>query len=72
MSETLSLSGRLVGTGQMSMIEVRRGRVASLEPVSSAPEHWIAPGFSDIQVNGYAGFDVNAAEPPHEEIESLA
>ena len=29
---------------------------------------WIAPGFIDLQVNGFAGVDYNAPDVPHEEI----
>lgn len=72
MSGALALSGRLVGTGQGIRAEVRSGRVASIEPVASAPERWIAPGFVDIQVNGYSGWDVNAADPSPGTIEGLA
>ena len=32
------------------------------------PAGWIAPGWVDIQVNGFAGVDYNAPQTPHEEI----
>lgn len=72
MTKDLTISGRLVGTGQMADLELRRGRVASVQLVGRGPACWVAPGFIDIQVNGYSGFDVNAADPTPQQIEGLA
>ncbi len=35
---------------------------------AGAPEYFIAPGWVDIQVNGFAGVDYNAPAAPHDEI----
>ncbi len=72
MSKTLVISGRLVGTGQWAKVELRRGRVACVQLVQRGPARWVAPGFIDIQVNGYSGFDVNAPDPSPEKIQGLA
>lgn len=42
----------------------------SIESVGSAPEAsgYIAPGWIDLQVNGFAGVDYNSPAAPHEEI----
>lgn len=42
----------------------------SIESVGSAPEAsgYIAPGWIDLQVNGFAGVDYNSPTAPHEEI----
>ena len=37
-----------------------------VEPVSGLP--YLAAGFIDLQVNGFAGVDYNSPETPHEEI----
>ena len=41
--------------------------IASVRPAPQAAG-WIAPGWVDIQVNGFAGVDYNAPNTPHEEI----
>lgn len=43
-------------------------RIASVEPAREQPVNWIAPGWVDIQVNGFAGVDYNSPTTPHEEI----
>jgi N-acetylglucosamine-6-phosphate deacetylase len=52
-------------------IEVSFDRVISIvdhliQPLNEAP--WIAPGFIDLQVNGFAGVDYNSPESTHEQI----
>ena len=39
-----------------------------MRPASQAPANWIAPGWVDIQVNGFAGVDYNSPNTSHEEI----
>src|SRR5512135_3623178 len=42
-----------------------------VDPIEGLP--YLAPGWIDLQVNGYAGVDYNEPETPHHEIErSLA
>lgn len=41
--------------------------IVSVRPAQQ-PAGWIAPGWVDIQVNGFAGVDYNAPQTPHEEI----
>src|ERR1700693_1620792 len=42
--------------------------IESLHPAAGRAEHFIAPGWVDIQVNGFAGVDYNSPSTPHEEI----
>jgi N-acetylglucosamine-6-phosphate deacetylase len=35
------------------------GRITAVEPDPHAPDRWLLPGLLDLQVNGYAGLDVN-------------
>jgi len=56
----ITLEGRLFPDGNLTRIEARDGRIASVTPVASlnepaGSERWIVPGFFDLQVNGFAG-----------------
>jgi N-acetylglucosamine-6-phosphate deacetylase len=43
-------------------VTVERGVISGLEPLADAPTaDWLSPGWLDIQVNGFAGHDPNAA-----------
>lgn len=42
--------------------------ILSAAPASKAVESYIAPGWIDIQVNGFAAVDYNDPQTPHEEI----
>jgi len=59
----LVLEGRLIEDDGAVRIAVRDGVVAELERLERDPtsDAWIAPGWIDLQVNGFAGHDPNAA-----------
>lgn len=42
--------------------------ITDVHPSSSADSRFIAPGWIDLQVNGFAGVDYNSPSTPHEEI----
>ena len=46
--------------------------IHSVSAVSSPPDVHLAPGWIDIQVNGFAGVDFNDPRAPHEEIARAA
>jgi N-acetylglucosamine-6-phosphate deacetylase len=60
----LDLEGRLVEDGGAVRIVVREGVVAELDRLDRDPntDAWIAPGWMDIQVNGFGGHDPNAPD----------
>ena len=61
--------GRHYQTGQTVQVRVSGGRIASVTPVAdcAGTPLWLAPGLTDLQVNGFLGHDANAARPdPHE------
>ena len=54
-----NLIGRSCQDNQVVKISVSNGRISSLEPVAEETDLWLAPGFIDLQVNGYGGFNFN-------------
>lgn len=58
----MEVTGRLVDTGENARVRVEDGVIADVAADSSdaARDLWLAPGLVDLQVNGYAGHDVNA------------
>ncbi len=62
------VSGRLVETGRAVELMLDTCRVGHIQTLDSVTDVWIAPGFIDIQVNGYAGHDANAADVTPETI----
>jgi N-acetylglucosamine-6-phosphate deacetylase len=60
-----------VETSTRDFIEIQgETLITHVDPVLDAREDgvWIAPGFVDLQVNGFAGVDYNSAASPLEEI----
>jgi len=53
-------SGRRYDTGECMAITVEDGIIRKVEPIDEQPQlPWISPGWIDLQVNGFAGFDLN-------------
>lgn len=46
--------------GQPVEIHIEDEHISAIEPIDSAPDIRILPGLTDLQVNGYAGYDLNA------------
>ncbi len=60
MSGTISVRGRLVRDAGVlaGRIEIEDGRIARIEPDESAADGpWIMPGFVDVHVHGWGGYD---------------
>jgi N-acetylglucosamine-6-phosphate deacetylase len=55
--------------GRPVRVEIGDGRITAITPIAEPrdadepPLDWLCPGLIDLQVNGFAGHDVNAAEP---------
>jgi N-acetylglucosamine-6-phosphate deacetylase len=52
---------RVLGFDGPAAVVVEDGRITAVEPVASAPDVTLAPGFVDLQVNGVDDLDVAAA-----------
>ena len=58
----MKLSGHTIFDKKPVEITLAHDRVQSIREISSTDSNtWIAPAFVDIQVNGFAGFDLNVA-----------
>ncbi|MEK3723251.1 N-acetylglucosamine-6-phosphate deacetylase [Paenibacillus sp. FSL H8-0034] len=60
--------GRLVTTGEYVYVQTSGERIHRIIPAEkqemdgTKEELWIAPGLIDLQINGFAGYDLNMAE----------
>jgi N-acetylglucosamine-6-phosphate deacetylase len=61
--DPLVVVGRSAEDGLPVRVTVRDGRIAAIERTGDdRAGTWVSPGWLDIQVNGYAGFDPGAAD----------
>jgi len=66
----MNCSGRNL-SGEPTLVEFSNGLISNVDPLldhSQAGDVTIAPGFVDLQVNGFAGVDYNEPSSSHEEI----
>jgi N-acetylglucosamine-6-phosphate deacetylase len=57
-----SYSGLDPATGRPLTVRVTDGRIVDVSASTGKVEGWLAPGLVDLQVNGFAGFDVNGPD----------
>ncbi len=58
----MTFTGRDPETGRTLQVTVEDGRIERIREVAEPADLWIAPGLVDLQVNGFAGHDVNATD----------
>jgi N-acetylglucosamine-6-phosphate deacetylase len=68
---TTEISGRDPRSGRAICLTIEDGTIARVEETASDSDLYLSPGFVDLQVNGYAGFDVNAEQVSVETILGL-
>lgn len=61
-SVPLCIDARSVETGRPVRLDIDGPHIARIRTLEEAPDLWIAPGFIDLQVNGYGGHDLNATD----------
>ncbi|GAB3418054.1 N-acetylglucosamine-6-phosphate deacetylase [Flindersiella endophytica] len=68
-SPSTEVTGTDPTTGRTLRVTMAQGRITAIEPTAGKPGDkpgdkapaWLTPGLVDVQVNGFAGYDVNAA-----------
>lgn len=63
-----TVSGIHPGTGETLEISTSGGRISALEAIAGDAEHFVSPGWVDLQVNGFAGVDYNDPNTPADDI----
>ncbi|MBS1823420.1 MAG: amidohydrolase family protein [Acidobacteria bacterium] len=66
------IEGRDTASGNGIAIAVSGDRIVSIEPAHVAHDIWLSPGLVDLQVNGFAGFDLNGPDFSADTVSSLA
>jgi N-acetylglucosamine-6-phosphate deacetylase len=67
-TNTREIYGRLVATGEYVNVQAVGERIRRVIPAEkqenagNGEELWIAPGLIDLQINGFAGYDMNMAK----------
>jgi len=67
-----TISGRDPSSGASIRVTIEQGRIAAIDPAAGREEAWLAPGLIDLQVNGFAGHDLNAEGLAPETVAALA
>jgi N-acetylglucosamine-6-phosphate deacetylase len=67
----VKVTGRDPVTGQTLCVSVEDGVIAEVRRVTGPSDLWISPGLVDLQVNGFAGHDVNRAEASADTVAGL-
>jgi N-acetylglucosamine-6-phosphate deacetylase len=67
----VKVAGRDPATGRILCAITEGGVISEVRPAKGTTDVWLAPGLVDLQVNGFAGHDVNDAEVSAETVAGL-
>jgi len=62
LSETKSITGINPATGAGMRIDIDQGLISAVRKETRPEEGFVCPGLIDLQINGYGGLDLNAAD----------
>jgi N-acetylglucosamine-6-phosphate deacetylase len=71
-SEPRILTGKDPTTGRPLAVTVRGALIAAIGPGPADESCWLSPGLIDLQVNGFAGHDLNAEDTTAQTVVALA
>lgn len=72
MNAALTYDGRDLVSGECLKFGVENGKICSIQPSTETDIPFIVPGFVDLQVNGFNGFDLNSDILVPETVEGLS
>lgn len=65
----MAWKGRRTDTGACVEVSAESGRIAAIKPIADDGRlPWLSPGWIDLQVNGFAGFDLNGETTTAEDV----
>ncbi len=67
-----TITGRSTSTGQPLSITVEQDRIQAIDPGPADEAAWLSPGFIDLQINGYYGFDFNEEHEDPDQVIAIA
>ena len=75
---SFKVKGKVIGSGELAVIEMEKGFIQTVhntlggsERITGPDDLWLAPAFFDIQVNGFAGVDLNSGRTTPDELEQV-
>lgn len=71
MSGAVQVTGREPGTGAGAALTLSDGRITARDPCDAPDDGILAPGLIDLQVNGFAGHDLNDGALTPETVKAL-
>ncbi|MGR3660637.1 MAG: N-acetylglucosamine-6-phosphate deacetylase [Paracoccaceae bacterium] len=72
MNTALTYDGRDLVSGESLKFGIENGKICSIQPCDKSNIPFIVPGFVDLQVNGFNGFDLNSGILEPETVEGLS